>query len=390
MESETLNADVAIIGAGPAGATLATLLARKGLCVVLVDKDEFPRDKVCGEFFSYDGLPLLSHIVGEASLASSGAARISRCSIASARPYQFDLPFEARGISRRLLDAMLVDRARAAGADVRTGATVTQLIPAEGRFEFEKGGRRFVVNARQIAGAWGRWGRFDLQLQRTFVHDRRQRYFGFKRHFESAHPVDAIELHSFRAGYLGISAVEDGRTNLCGLVHADRIANLRGGWTAFTDELSGENPQLGRFFRDSKALQENYITSEPVIFRARTPEAAGILMVGDAAGLIDPLTGNGMSMALQSALLAAQTIIDSFAGRISKTPGSEYRRRYEVQFTTRMRWSRAAAVILRNPSVMNAAAKFAAFKPAEIFLSKTRSTPVETEMRIEKFERSRV
>ena len=99
--NERIEADVTIVGAGPAGSTLAALLAGAGLRVVLADKARFPRDKVCGEFLSYDALPLLDWLEVTPILEAAGATRISRCRIVgSARQYEFALPVEARGVSR--------------------------------------------------------------------------------------------------------------------------------------------------------------------------------------------------------------------------------------------------------------------------------------------------
>src|SRR5262245_30964640 len=145
-----IEADVAIIGAGPAGSTLAALLASRGVRVALFDKEAFPRDKLCGEFLSYDALPILEPLGVLNTIDAAGAPRISHCRVVGARTYEFDFPHEARGVSRLFLDDLLVRTAVAKGATLHI-EPIAQLVA-----QFPK--------ATVIAGAWGRWGRFDREL----------------------------------------------------------------------------------------------------------------------------------------------------------------------------------------------------------------------------------
>ncbi|MGH9418572.1 MAG: NAD(P)/FAD-dependent oxidoreductase, partial [Thermoanaerobaculia bacterium] len=205
--------DIAIAGAGPGGSTLAALLARRGYSVALIDRDAFPRDKLCGEFLSYDALP----IVDSLGVDLGDAPQITSCRVVGRhRTYAFDFPHPARGVSRMFLDDALHRCAIESGAQAIT-ATATSVSRDSVTFD---GG---VVRARVVAGAWGRWGRFDQQLARAFVTDRSHRNFGFKRHYRGDGAKGIIELYSFDQGYLGVNDVEDGITNICGLVHAQRL-----------------------------------------------------------------------------------------------------------------------------------------------------------------------
>jgi flavin-dependent dehydrogenase len=329
------DVEVAIIGAGPAGSTLAALLARRGVSVALIDRDAFPRDKLCGEFLSYDALPVLDAL----GVALPDAPHITRCRVvARHRAYDFDLPHAARGVSRMLLDDLLFRTAVAAGAAPIT-ATATDL---------------HTTNARVVVGAWGRWGRFDQQLGRSFVRDRSHRNFGFKRHYRGATDASVIELHSFRRGYLGVAAVEGGITNVCGLVHASRLAHHKGRWDAFVDEIRAEEPALEAMYARYTPAQEGFLSSEPVIFRARSAVENGIFMVGDASGIIDPLTGNGMAMAIQSALVAAPFIVAALSSDRAKAEDA-YRQRHRELFAKRIGWSRRAAFLLSRPALLDTA-----------------------------------
>ena len=347
--------DVAIIGAGPAGSTLAALLAARGAAVGLYDRDQFPRDKLCGEFLSYDALPILDAMGVLAAIDTAAAPRITRCRVIGARTYQFDLPHAARGVSRLFLDDLLLRHAQRCGA-VFHHQTVTQLD---------------VLGAKVIVGAWGRWGRFDQQLERGFVRDRSHRNFGFKRHFTGP-ATDSIDLYSFPRGYLGVNAVEGEITNICGLVHASRLAGHRGRWDAFVDTIRGEEPPLDALFARYEPAQDHYLSSEPVIFRARSPVEGGVFMIGDASGVIDPLTGNGMAMAIQSALLAAPFILRAVEGANAQ---DDYRRAHRAFFAPRIAWSRRVAFLLSRPRMVDALlATVRSPNVGRLFLQRTRAT----------------
>jgi flavin-dependent dehydrogenase len=353
---------VAIIGAGPAGSTLAALLAGRGVDVALYDRDAFPRDKLCGEFLSYDALPVLEPLGVVDEIDQAGAPRIERCRVVgSKRTYEFAFPHAARGVSRFYFDDLLHRIAQQRGA--RASVNTVNELP----------------DAKVIVGAWGRWGRFDQQLGRKFVRDHSHRNFGFKRHYRSeqraagsgqepsseiatlyslpaARSTDSISLYSFKRGYLGVNAVEGGITNICGLVHASRLAHHKGKWDAFIENIRAEEPRLEELYARHEPAQDGYLSSEPVIFRARSAVEGGVFMIGDASGVIDPLTGNGMAMAIQSALLLAPHIV-----RLLEQPTrrgdieDEYRHAHRKMFLPRIAWSRRVASLLSRPRLLDAA-----------------------------------
>ena len=340
-----MEVDVAIVGAGPAGSTLAALLAGRGVSVALYDRDTFPRDKLCGEFLSYDALPIVERL----GIDLAGAPEIGRCRVVTrTRTYQFEFPHAARGTSRMFLDALLFRNAVARGAQAFDGTTVGALSQ---------------LKAKVVVGAWGRWGRFDTQLERGFVRDRSHRNFGFKRHYRAGGGAGAprndrgvIELYSFRRGYLGVNDVEDGATNICGLVHASRLAGHKGRWDAFVDQIRAEEAPLEALYSRYEPAQENFLSSEPVIFRARSPVEGGVFMIGDASGVIDPLTGNGMAMAIQSALVLAPLVVQLLAHPDRRADiEREYRAKHAAMFRPRIAWSRRVASLLSRPALLDVA-----------------------------------
>ena len=360
-----MEVDVAIVGAGPAGSTLAALLARRGQSVALIDRDSFPRDKLCGEFLSYDALPLLEAL----NIDLGDAPTITGCRVISRhRAYEFDFPHAARGISRSLLDATLFRAAVRAGATPIEHSAAIRISRASVALEDGE------IRARLVVGAWGRWGRFDAQLQRAFVTDRSHRNFGFKRHYRGRRPATGdrndIELYSFDRGYLGVSPIEEGESNICGLVHASRLSGHKGRWDAFVDTIRRDEPTLEAMYSRFEPAQEGFLSSEPVIFRPRSPVEEGIFMIGDASGIIDPLTGNGMAMAMQSAFLAAPFVVRALASDVE----SEYCERHHQFFGTRIAWSRRVAWLLSRPAMLDAVLRARPSAAAgRFFLRRTRA-----------------
>ncbi len=376
------DVDVAIVGAGPAGSILAALLARRGCSVALIDRDTFPRDKLCGEFLSYDALPILDRF----SIDLRDAPAINRCVVVGRRrTYAFEFPQAARGVSRLLLDDVLFRNAIAAGATPFVPCTVSAVSRDRVQTDLRE------ISARTVVGAWGRWGRFDQQLERAFVRDQAHRNFGFKRHYrangERRAAGGAIELYSFNRGYLGVAEIENGQTNICGLVHATRLTGHKGKWETFVDEIRREQPQLEAMYSRYEPTQDGFLSSEPVIFRGRSAVEQGIFMVGDASGVIDPLTGSGMAMAIQSALLVAPFVIQALRGKREEAE-REYRQQHHHFFASRIRWSRRIAFLLSRPALVDAALSTAR-SPAfgRYLLQHTRGTQDEVTRLLVKFER---
>ncbi|HUP47489.1 MAG TPA: FAD-dependent monooxygenase [Thermoanaerobaculia bacterium] len=375
-----MKVDVAIVGAGPAGSTLGALLARRGVAVALIDRDTFPRDKLCGEFLSYDALPLLDRLGLIAQLDAHAAPSISRCRVVGRRSiYEFELPRPARGVSRLLLDQLLFRAAVAAGAADWSGWTAARVSGSA--VEIERNGEKRTLAAAVVAGAWGRWGRFDAQLGRGFVRDRAHRNFGFKRHYRATDREDrVIELYSFRRGYLGVSPIEGGLANVCGLVHASRLTGLKGRWDTFVATIREEEEALDRMYAAHEPAQEGFLSSEPVIFRPRSAVEGGVLMVGDASGVIDPLTGNGLAMAVQSALVAAPSILRLLGGGDRGAIESAYRQAHHGFFAPRIRWSRPVARLLSQPAIVETALRLVRTrKGGQLLLARTRAADAEVE-----------
>jgi flavin-dependent dehydrogenase len=313
--------DVAIVGAGPAGSSAAIELATRGRSVVLLEKERFPRDKVCGEFLSPEAMEDLARWGVAARIAAEPVERIDRGTffVAPRRRVDFPLPRPALGVSRRLLDTLLAREAESAGADVRFGRDVERIdgSPAEG-FAISAAGEP-PLRARVVIAAWGRWTPLDRALGRRFATRTRGRYFGWSRHDagDSSHLAGKIHLHFFRGGYCGLSRIEGGVVNFAGVVAEKELRRRLGesaeggsGWERFLAALVEDEPRLRADLAPLHPVRE-VLGTPAVFFERHSPAFGGILGIGDAAGIRDPFTGDGQATAIRSGIVAAGAV-DAF------------------------------------------------------------------------------
>jgi flavin-dependent dehydrogenase len=317
----TAGFDVAIVGAGPAGSSAAIELARRGRSVVLLEKERFPRDKVCGEFLSPEAMDDLARWGVAARIAAEPVERIDRGTffLAPRRAVDFSLPLPGTGVSRRLLDTLLAREAESAGAQVRFGRDVERIEGSlAGGFSITAAADPPLA-ARCVLAAWGRWSPLDRALGREFARRTRGRFFGWSRHDEgdSSHLAGKIHLHFFRGGYCGLSRIEGGVVNFAGVV-AEKELRRRlgsapdggGGWERFLAALVEGEPRLRADLAPLRPARE-VLGTPAVFFERHSPAFLGILGIGDAAGIRDPFTGDGQATAIRGGIVAAETV-DAF------------------------------------------------------------------------------
>lgn len=334
----------------------------------MVDRDRFPRDKVCGEFVSAEGRILLERAGVLPSLLARGAVRIvgSTISALSGRSVEAPLPDlpeagrDALGVSREVLDAALLDRARALGAEVREGCEAIAPVFETGRVagvlvrDARREGPVEDVRAAVVVAADGRRSMLVRALHPRLSDPQRtgpRSWFGLKAHLSAgpATPRDRVELHLFAGGYAGIGPVEDGRVNLCFMVRVDALRACGGSPDRVLSERIAANPSARRSLGNAERCSA-WKSVGPLRFGPRRPAAAGALFVGDAAGTIDPFCGEGISNALRGAEIALPAVLDA-AARGGLTPGAAagYNRAWRAAFVAVTRRARAIGRLFGHP-----------------------------------------
>jgi len=307
--------NLAIIGGGPAGCAAALEARRLGLSVAIWERDRFPRDKVCGEFISSEALPLLQTAIPQTVVlgASIGCAEfISDRGVSRT----FRLPRPALGLSRRRLDAALWKASEAAGADVHEGESVRKVGRQASLWEIESVAGN-VHRAKALIVACGRWWSVEglSSPARQTASRTPGEWIGAKAHFAGIPSHGNVEMYFFSGGYCGLAPIEDGACNVCCLVRRERVreCGAKGladfaAWLAQVSHL----PALEMRLRKARQVSP-VVTTAPVHLEQRQATQGGALIVGDAAGFLDPFTGEGISMALHGGRLAAQAVATALA-----------------------------------------------------------------------------
>lgn len=330
--------DAAIIGGGLAGLALSIQLARKGYAVVLFEKERYPFHKVCGEYISLESWDFLCSL--GVDLKALEVPLISKLVVSSVngRLLEHTLPLGGFGISRYVLDNLLAGMARNAGVTLLEGTKVNDVSFADNNFSIEAGQQTY--RAKLVCGTYGKRSNLDIKWQRPFSIAKKNKlnnYIGVKYHVEVDFPADTIALHNFKNGYCGIVRIEGGKYNLCYLTTADNLKNSNNNIRQMEQQVLYKNPHLEKIFTTSRMTDSMPLTISQISFDKKSRVQDHILMIGDAAGMITPLCGNGMSMALHASKIAALYIDEFLANKISRKEMEEkYEREWGLQFAQRL------------------------------------------------------
>jgi flavin-dependent dehydrogenase len=324
-----VQAEIAVVGGGLAGASVAGQLASAGRDVLLIEREAGPHDKVCGEFLSREAQLYLQAL--GIDLAALGAVPIGSLGLAAGdRLVSTRLPFQAMSLSRRVLDEAVLAYARARGVRVQRGRRVTgaEIAMSGVRLRLEDGA---VVTARTAILATGK---HDLRGHARPA-GRQNDLIGFKMMFtltprQRAALSGRVELLLFAGGYAGLQSVEGERANLCLLVRRDRFAAIGRSWGALLTAIGSETPLLSARLQDARPEWEKPLTIAGVPYGLvmRPPAPDGLWRLGDQAAVIPSFSGDGMSIALHSARLAASAYLEGrsaaeFQARLATDIGAQ-------------------------------------------------------------------
>lgn len=358
--------DAIVIGGGLAGCSVALQLARQDHDVLLLEESTYPRHKLCGEFLSPEAQSSLDGLGVLEAVHDAGAAPISQATLTgpTGTTSSHAIPGTALGLTRYELDALLYREACATGVEGRPATRATEVHGSlDDGFAVAADGE--TVEAALVIGAYGRRGVLDRTLDRPFL-KQSSPYVAFKAHFAGTHDIadpGTIELHTAPGGYCGVGPVEDNRLNVCWIGRIGALKNAGGTPESMLNETLRQNPRLDNRMGTLSRVSERYEAVSQVPLMPKGRFAEDVCMVGDAAGMIAPLCGDGMAMALDAADLLAPLADDLLSERRSPTSfKSAYEREWTRTFGRRMRigrWVHAAAfrptlttALLRTCSVL--------------------------------------
>jgi flavin-dependent dehydrogenase len=363
--------DVAIAGAGPAGALAAAILATAGLRVSVFDRARFPRHKLCGDTLNPGALHVVRRHADVTSLLATsdpidgmlltgpGGVRVRG---------EYGGGITGRSITRQVLDRWLIDRAIESGATLHEDTVVRDVAISGGRvagiITSGRGGKALTHPARMVIAADGR--RSAIAIGRGLSRQpERPRRWAIGAYFTGVTGVTTVgEMHVRRGHYIGVAPVPGGLTNAC-LVISHRRGDLPIAEPARTLEAAlTSDPELADRFANARPVGPPQMLG-PMAVDASAAGEAGLLLAGDAAGFIDPMTGDGLRFALMGAELAAGVIKEVFDGKVTIDRAHlVLADRRQQAFQSKWRFNRALRSLVSSPSSVTMAAVTARTLPS--------------------------
>jgi flavin-dependent dehydrogenase len=361
----SLDHPVVIAGAGPAGSTLAIRLRRLGLPVILIERYKFPREKLCGEFISPECLSHFDELAVLDEMLESGGDRIYETVFYETGGRSINVPSRwfagkdfALSLSRARMDEVLLNAAKASGANVMDETVVTGLVRDHesivGVKVRDKNGQISQIGSSLTVDATGRSRVLSRLAEKQL--DRREpkpKFVGFKAHMTGVKmPLGVCEIYGFRDGYAGLSFVEGGNANLCLLAKASLLAKA-GSADAIVSEFTKQNSRARETLSDAVNIHDWLAVAVSRFGAGDVVTESGLFAVGDSAAFIDPFTGSGMLMAIESSGLLAHCISEN--GIDHRLLKNFYCKEHRKRFRTRLRVSGMIRSVAYEPFLSSAA-----------------------------------
>lgn len=369
--------DVIIVGGGLAGLTAAIHLSLEKHRVLVLEKKPYPHHKVCGEYVSNEIIPYLNTL--GVALNAADAVQIDHLllSTVGGKSVKSKLPLGGIGISRYHFDNLLYQKALSLGADFVFEA-VTNIDFIDDSFEITTDSNNTFSSVITI-GSYGKRSPLDKSLRRDFM-KQKSGWLAIKGHYEiDEFPINEVALHNFNGGYGGLSKTENGAVNFCYLASYasfQKVKNI----TNFTEQVVAKNPYLKDFLEKATPVFAEPLSIAQISFDEKKSVENHIIMCGDTAGLIHPLCGNGMAMAIHSAKIASEHIDRYLKGKSSSREMMEvaYEKEWHKTFKKRLWIGRKLQSLLLNEKISNLALKVVTLSPTLLrkLIQQTHGKPI--------------
>jgi flavin-dependent dehydrogenase len=330
--------DVAIIGGGLAGLTLSIQCADAGYNTILFEKETYPFHKVCGEYISLESYSFLERIGLTLKEFDIPIIKKLQLTDVAGKLYEFDLDLGGFGISRYKLDNALYEIAKKKGVYALTGVKVVDVNFENHVFTIYTTKGNFT--SQITAGAFGKRSNLDIKWNRDFViqkPDKLSNYIGVKYHIRYPFEKENIALHNFYNGYCGISNIEENKCCFCYLTTASNLKENNNSVVRMEKNVLWKNPALKEIFTKAEFVYNEPLVISQISFSKKKQVENHVLMIGDSAGLITPLCGNGMSMAMHASRLAFENIqvfLEQQKGR--QQMEKQYTKQWQQYFSKRL------------------------------------------------------
>jgi menaquinone-9 beta-reductase len=350
---------VAITGGGLAGLAAAIELRRSGHSVILFEKEKYPFHKVCGEYVSMESWKYLTSL--GLPLHEMNLPLINRFDLTSPNGKLFSTKLESGGfgISRWLMDASLAKIAKNEGVQLMEECRVEDVTFLNDLFIVtgSSAAGKFSITSELCFSAYGKRSNLDVKWKRNFlrgIDKQLDNYVAVKYHVLIDWDDGKIALHNFRNGYCGISKIEEGKCCVCYMVKAEELKQSNNSITAMQNNVLAQNPRLEKIFSESTVLPGFPVTISQVNFNKKTTVENHVIMIGDAAGMITPLCGNGMSIALHTAKIASQLANRFLRSEMTRTEMEKnYKEVWDKNFSGRLKTGRLLQNLFGNTAISN-------------------------------------
>lgn len=337
--------NVIIAGGGLAGLTSAIHLSRVGFKVLIIEKNAFPRHKVCGEYLSREVEPYLEWLGIDLSLKKPEVLDRLQVSAINGHSVESRLQLGGIGLSRFVLDKILLDKALSQGCSLLQD-TVTGFSQQGGECKVSTG-HHGVFRASRVLGAFGRHSQLDHTLDRRPL-QQSAGWMGVKGHYTGEFPSGLVGIHHFEGGYCGVSRIEEQLINICYLTTYLSFRRYKS-IPVFQTQVLSQNPWLKQIFAECRPVFAQPLAVGQISFEGREQTASGALMLGDAAGMIHPFCGNGMAIAIHTGKIAAELLVEDRQNNMGlKQLNLQYIRSWNLHFNRRIHTGRFWASIIRS------------------------------------------